>query len=112
MHKRHLLWSADGTWERLVQHVQAAVGVSGDIDWDINVDSTSIRVHQYAAGARNDPSSAWSAAAKGAAPVAVRRCVTGRGRRRARRCAARRCAARPVSAPFRMAGAHVCPQPG
>lgn len=23
VHKRHQLWSADGTWERLLQHVQA-----------------------------------------------------------------------------------------
>ncbi|WP_372515908.1 transposase [Streptantibioticus ferralitis] len=23
VHKRHLLWSADGTWEKLLQHVQA-----------------------------------------------------------------------------------------
>lgn len=53
-HKRQTLWSADGTWERLLQHVQAAADAAGDIDWHIN-DSTSIRAHQHAAGAPKAP---------------------------------------------------------
>ncbi|WP_374704553.1 IS5 family transposase [Streptomyces sp. NL15-2K] len=51
VHKRHLLWSADGTWEMLLQHVQAVADAEGDIDWDVNVDSSSVRAHQHAAGA-------------------------------------------------------------
>ncbi|MEU2587902.1 IS5 family transposase [Streptomyces avermitilis] len=51
VHKRHLPWSADGTWDRLVQHVQAVADATGGIDWDINIDSTSVRAHQHAAGA-------------------------------------------------------------
>ncbi|MFJ8249180.1 IS5 family transposase [Streptomyces sp. NPDC094466] len=51
VHKRHQLWSADGTWERLLQHVQALADAAGDIDWNVNVDSTSIRAHQHSAGA-------------------------------------------------------------
>ncbi|MET9964426.1 IS5 family transposase [Streptomyces sp. NPDC006356] len=51
VHKRHLLWSADGTWTRLLQHLQAVADGKGNIDWDINVDSTSVRAHQHAAGA-------------------------------------------------------------
>lgn len=43
VHKRHVLWSADGTWERLLQHVQAVADAEGDIAWDVNVDSTSVR---------------------------------------------------------------------
>ncbi|MGW4563214.1 IS5 family transposase [Streptomyces sp. NPDC004561] len=50
-HKQHQLWSADGTWEKLLQCVQAVADAAGGIDWDINVDSTSIRAHQHAAGA-------------------------------------------------------------
>lgn len=46
-----MLWSADGTWERLLQHVQAVADTGGSIDWNINIDSTSIRAHQHAAGA-------------------------------------------------------------
>ncbi|GHE14552.1 hypothetical protein GCM10010339_85600 [Streptomyces alanosinicus] len=55
VHKRHLQWSADGTWERLLQQVQAAVDAEGAIDWDVSVDSTVMRAHQHAAGARKAP---------------------------------------------------------
>jgi transposase len=55
VYERHRQWSADGTWERLLQQVQAAADAVGDIDWDIAVDSTIVRAHQHAAGARTDP---------------------------------------------------------
>ncbi|MGW2412994.1 IS5 family transposase [Streptomyces tubercidicus] len=55
VHKRHVLWSADGTWEMLLQHVQAAADADGDLDWNVNVDSTSVRAHQHAAGAPKKP---------------------------------------------------------
>jgi transposase len=48
-------WSADGAWERLLQHVQAVTDARGDINWNINIDSTSIRAHQHAAGASTAP---------------------------------------------------------
>ncbi|WP_405764216.1 IS5 family transposase [Streptomyces sp. NBC_00080] len=52
VYERHRLWSGDGTWERLLQKVQAAADAAGEIDWDISVDSTIVRAHQHAAGAR------------------------------------------------------------
>ena len=55
VYERHRLWSGDGTWERLLQQVQAAADAAGEIDWDISVDSTIVRAHQHAAGARTDP---------------------------------------------------------
>ncbi|MFD6877329.1 MULTISPECIES: IS5 family transposase [unclassified Streptomyces] len=55
VYERHRLWSADGTWERLLQQVQAAADSAGEIDWDVSVDSTIVRAHQHAAGARTDP---------------------------------------------------------
>ncbi|GAA3117342.1 hypothetical protein GCM10010521_01320 [Streptomyces rameus] len=55
VYERHRLWSADGTWERLLQQVQAEADAVGDIDWDISVDSTIVRAHQHAASARTDP---------------------------------------------------------
>lgn len=55
VYERHRLWSADGTWERLLQQVQAAADAAGGIDWDIGVDSTVVRAHQHAAGARMSP---------------------------------------------------------
>ncbi|MFG2197378.1 IS5 family transposase [Kitasatospora sp. NPDC048715] len=61
----HRLWSADGTWERLLQQVQAEAEAVGDIDWDVSVDSTIVRAHQHAAGARTDPPPAL-ASSKGA----------------------------------------------
>lgn len=55
VYERHRLWSADGTWERLLQQIQAEAEAAGDIDWDTSVDSTIVRAHQHAAGARTDP---------------------------------------------------------
>lgn len=55
VYERHRLWLADGTRERLLQQVQAAADAAGEIDWDISVDSTIVRAHQHAAGARIDP---------------------------------------------------------
>lgn len=51
VYERHRLWSGDGTWERLLQQVQAEADAAGEIDWDISVDSTIVRAHQHAAGA-------------------------------------------------------------
>lgn len=64
VYERHRQWSANGTWERLLQQVQAAADAAGEIDWDVAVDSTIVRAHQHAAGARTDPPPA-SAASKG-----------------------------------------------
>ncbi|MFC4891322.1 IS5 family transposase [Streptomyces beijiangensis] len=58
IHKRHMLWSADGTWERLLQHAQAVADAGGGIDWNIKIDSTSIRAHQHTAGAPTKPAGA------------------------------------------------------
>ncbi|MBW8705349.1 hypothetical protein MBT84_37685 [Streptomyces sp. MBT84] len=55
VYERHRLRSADGTWERLLQQVQAAADAAGEIDWDIAVDSAIVRAHQHAADARTDP---------------------------------------------------------
>ncbi|MFD3336682.1 IS5 family transposase [Streptomyces sp. NPDC058700] len=55
VHERHRRWSADGTWEQLLQRIQAEADAVGDIDWDISVDSTTVRAHHHAAGARNAP---------------------------------------------------------
>lgn len=61
VYERHRLWSADGTWERLLQLVQAGADAAGEIDWDVAVDSTIVRAHQHAAGARTDPPPALTA---------------------------------------------------
>ena len=66
VYERHRLWSADGTWERLLQQIQAAADAAGEIDWDVAVDSSIVRAHQHAAGARTEPPPAL--ASKGAEP--------------------------------------------
>ncbi|WP_414719056.1 IS5 family transposase [Streptomyces sp.] len=58
VYKRHRRWSADGTWEMLLSKVQAAEDAAGRIDWDVSVDSTAVRAHQHAAGARKAPPAA------------------------------------------------------
>ncbi|MFK0113922.1 IS5 family transposase [Streptomyces sp. NPDC091217] len=55
IYERHRPWSADGTWERLLQHVQAMADAMSGIDRDASADSTIVRAHQHAAGARTDP---------------------------------------------------------
>ncbi|WP_399062982.1 IS5 family transposase [Streptomyces sp. BB1-1-1] len=56
VYKRHRRWSADGTWKMLLSRIQAAEDAAGGIDWDVSVDSTAVRAHQHAAGARKKPS--------------------------------------------------------
>ncbi|MGV9631902.1 IS5 family transposase [Streptomyces sp. NPDC003487] len=52
IYERHRRWSADGTWDRMLQAVLADADAEGRIDWSrASVDSTSCRAHQHAAGA-------------------------------------------------------------
>ncbi len=50
-HERLRRWSADGTWDRILEHVQVH-NDGAPVEWVIHVDSTSVRAHQHAAGAR------------------------------------------------------------
>ena len=52
LHSRLLRWQRDGTWARLLRHVQQHSDAVGDVDWEVSVDSTIVRAHQHAAGAR------------------------------------------------------------
>jgi transposase len=56
--KRHFRWSTDGTYAAMLLAVQEAFGSSGSgsdcLVRLISVDSTSVRAHQHAAGARHD----------------------------------------------------------
>jgi transposase len=48
---RHRTWAADGTWDRVLRGLQR--GSDGDdAEWLVSVDSTVIRAHHHAAGAR------------------------------------------------------------
>ncbi|MFC8193841.1 IS5 family transposase [Streptomyces sp. NPDC057298] len=52
VYERHRRWSADGTGKMLLSRIQAAEDAAGQIDWEVSVDSTAVRAHQHAAGAR------------------------------------------------------------
>ncbi len=45
-------WQRDGTWATVLTALQARADAAGRITWDVSVDSTSVRAHQHAAGAR------------------------------------------------------------
>ena len=49
---RFCRWRDDGTWARLKQAVIALAEAEQDIDWNAQADSTIVRAHQHAAGAR------------------------------------------------------------
>jgi len=67
-------WQRDGTWKQILTRLQAQADAEGLITWQVSVDTTVVRAHQHAAGARKGGS-------------ATRR--TGRGRQRAGRPCAR-----------------------
>lgn len=55
-------WAADGTFDRMLRAVQAEADAAGDIEWLVSVDSTVVRAHQHAAGARKRGSTIWRSA--------------------------------------------------
>jgi transposase len=50
-------WQRDGIWARILARLQQLGDAAGLICWDVSVDSTIVRAHQHAAGARRDPAS-------------------------------------------------------
>ena len=52
VYARFVRWQADGTWDRLLAHVQTKSDAVGDVIWEVSIDSSVVRAHQHAAGAR------------------------------------------------------------
>jgi transposase len=50
-------WQRDGAWQRILTALKAQADTRGLITWDVSVDSTVMRAHQHAAGARKGGSS-------------------------------------------------------
>ena len=67
VYERFRSWTKDGTWERLLCQVQVHDDSVGDLDWVVSVDSSAVRAHQHAAGARKRGVSTrrWAAHAAG-----------------------------------------------
>lgn len=51
-HERLRLWTADGTWERIMAEVVTKDDSVGEVEFVISIDSSNVRAHQHAAGAR------------------------------------------------------------
>jgi transposase len=51
-YERFVRWRRDGTWDRLLTHVQTKADAVGEVEWEVSVDDTVVRAHQHAAGAR------------------------------------------------------------
>ena len=51
-HERLRRWTADGTWDRILDEVVVKDDAAGNVEWVFSIDSTSVRAHQHAAGAR------------------------------------------------------------
>jgi len=48
-------WQTTGVWALMVKLILALLDAAGRLDWTVSVDSTTIRAHQSAAGARHHP---------------------------------------------------------
>ena len=46
-------WQRDGTWAHVLTRLQTIADAADQIAWDVSVDSTILRAHQHAAGARH-----------------------------------------------------------
>jgi len=71
VYTRFRRWVKAGVWDRILAALQRQADAAGRVDWTIHcVDSTVIRAHQHAAGAKGgmQPPRAW-AAARAASPA-------------------------------------------
>jgi transposase len=55
VYNRHRRWSGDGTWEEILAALQSGCDEQDGAGWTAAVDSTVVRAHQHAAGARHQP---------------------------------------------------------
>ena len=69
VHERFARWQTDGTWVRIEAALRTQADGAGELDWDAQVDSSVVRAHQHAAGARKGAGSRPRSAAASARPV-------------------------------------------
>lgn len=51
-HERLRIWTADGTWDRILNEVIVKDDAVGHVEWTFSIDSSNVRAHQHSAGAR------------------------------------------------------------
>jgi len=55
VYNRHRRWSADGTWEMILDRLRAGCDEAEGQAWTVAADATVVRAHQHAARARREP---------------------------------------------------------
>jgi transposase len=55
IYNRHRRWSGDGTWEQILDGLRVGCDQGEAADWTAAIDSTIVRAHHHAAGARHAP---------------------------------------------------------
>ncbi|MFC4611301.1 transposase [Streptomyces maoxianensis] len=70
VYNRLRMWAVDGTQERVFTALMAQADAEEDLNWAVSVDSTIVRAHQHAAGARNKARPASRATMRSAGPAA------------------------------------------
>ncbi|MFD3586877.1 IS5 family transposase [Streptomyces sp. NPDC058683] len=71
VYNRLRMWAVDGTWERVFTALMAQADADENLSWAVSVDSTIVRAHQHAAGARKEgPQLASRATTPSAGPAA------------------------------------------
>lgn len=51
--RRFYRWRSEGLWQRMWENLMQQADTEGNIDWEVSfVDSTIVRAHQHAAGAK------------------------------------------------------------
>ena len=51
-YNRDRRWALDGTWEKILGRLRAGCDEAEGKDWTVSADSTVVRAHRHAAGAR------------------------------------------------------------
>jgi transposase len=78
VYNRHRRWSADGTWERILDGLRTGADEVDAEEWRLSIDATVIRAHHHAAGARHAPPK--DVPAERLAPTALEVAERARGR--------------------------------
>lgn len=56
VYSRWLRWRDNGVWQRIWDRLQQEANHKGEVEWEIHfIDSTIVRAHQHAAGAKKAP---------------------------------------------------------
>lgn len=66
VYQRKRRWALDGTWQRICDTLRIDCDAEEGDDWTVGVDSTVVRAHQHAAGARQAPPAELAAPAESA----------------------------------------------